>query len=230
MLWATIYIRKNKVINDKMYDLGYLAIDFELGGPMYFTGGHSILELAMLPFPNPREEQSLSMDAFLEKYIISKEPNYYIIKPYAPVEPEILKDVLGKTLEYYESNGRELSAVITDVVAFIRDLRKDYSRIVPVSDWYGDVTALEYMVSRSGEHLKDLLNDHNMLHVKSFFSGKFGGGNGFERRKKDLGVTTVHKHEADMDCRETAEAIVRAQYYGRHLRIAGGRTKDRTRI
>src|SRR5947209_20181 len=143
---------------------GYLAIDSELGGENFGTGKDSILEIGLLAFPDPAKS-GMQMNDFISKYIVQENVKHFIIKPYANIDPEILKKVLKKPLEYYQNNGDYLSDVSGKVVSYIKELRHEYGVIAPLSDWYGDVVALDFIVSKNGETKNNLLGHHNMFHL-----------------------------------------------------------------
>jgi hypothetical protein len=186
------------------------------------------LEIAVLPFPNPTSA-GLTVDEFVNTYITENRISSFIIKPYAAVDPVVLREVVKKPLAYYETAGTEVNAVSTSMVQLLRGFKAEYSQMVTVADWHGDPMALEYLLSLQGESATTLLGNHNMLHIKSFARGKFGGGSTFEAQKLALGVKLMESHEAKHDCREIAEVTVRALCHARDLMRKGEPTRVKTK-
>ncbi len=192
---------------------GYLGIDVELGGPDFISRQDAILEIALLDIPDPFKSNYNEVD-FIAKYLNKTRTKHFLIKPYANVDMHILHNVLKKDISYYE-NGKQLIDVANSIKKYMLEIGKIYGKITPVSDWHGDVIALDYILSNAGTSTQKLLKQHNMLHIKSFVIGINDLDNDFASSKRRLGVKEMLRtemHSSDMDCINTLETFVRAAY------------------
>ncbi len=192
---------------------GYLGIDVELGGPDFISRQDAILEIALLDIPDPFKS-NYSEANFIAKYLNKTRVKHFLIKPYANVDSHILHNVLNRDISYYE-NGWPLIEVAHAIKQYMSDIGKIYGKITPVSDWHGDVIALDYILSNAGTSVQKLIKQHNMLHIKSFVIGINDFDHDFARSKRKLGVKELLRtemHSSDMDCINTLETFVRATY------------------
>ena len=192
---------------------GYLGIDVELGGPDFISRQDAILEIALLDIPDPFKSNYSEAD-FITKYLNKTRVKHFLIKPYANVNAHILHNVLNRDLSYYE-NGKPLAEVANAIKQYMLEIGKIYGKITPVSDWHGDVIALDYILSNAKTSVQKLIKQHNMLHIKSFVIGIDNFDYDFARSKRKLGVKELLRtemHSSDTDCINTLETFVRATY------------------
>ena len=190
-----------------MEKTGYLLIDAELGGPRFIDGSDAVLEIAMLLIPEPKGLTSkVEVDRFILKHVLGGKVQHFIIKPYGKVDQRVLDEVVHKPLSYYEENGQPIEAVAKEIASHLEAGRQQYMEIMPTSNWQGDVTAVEYVLSKDNKTLKSLAGTHNMLHTGSYAKAlrKAGAGNGTKLRLK-------HTHDPRDDVRQMGEVFVRAQ-------------------
>ena len=192
---------------------GYLGIDVELGGPDFISGQDAILEIALLDVPDPLKS-NCTIEEFLSIYVTKSRVRHFVITPYANVNNDILKNILKKDISYY-NNGDSLTNVASNIKKYITEIGNTYQRITPVSDWHGDIIALDFILSKIGTSIQKMTKQHNMLHIKSLVCGIDNPDISFAESKKRLGVKNILRrdmHSSDMDCMNTVETFVRAAY------------------
>ena len=179
----------------------YLCIDTEVGGANFMSGKDSILEVAMIPIPDPNKSEYTQAE-FMKHFLDGRRMRYFMIKPYSNVDSYILDKVLKHDISYYRA-AMDVAQASKRIEHVISRLAQSYERVIPVSDWHGDINAIDYLLSLHGTSFYKITRQHNMLHLKSFIQGMLPEGMNYESYKREIGVRKLLRgeaHQANNDC------------------------------
>ena len=202
-----------------MKNQGYLLIDAELGGSEFRSGKDAILELALLTIPEPVVVTKEDAEDFIRERIVEGNVVHFVIKPYAEVSPKILETILKKPIQYYVETGAAIDDVAAALSAYLKGAKAEYPRLMPVSDWHGDIEVIEFLLARRGESLTNVIGTYDMFHLNSFLEGLL------KPRGAEIETKLPHTHDPRDDVRELGEQFIKARLYADRL-IRSGRRQD----